>query len=225
MQNLLEEITTSPGVMGSCVYVTERGVLASNLPKVFNPDIQKRIASILHRIFKLNETVKLDVSSYEIQYDEALILVKRLCDASSLVVICDPDANVHLVNMSISVLASDLVSLIKECENTPPVEAEPVQKPQVAPPVAEPVPTPQEPATVDSVINNLMVNEMSVIRKALAKGIGPIATMTLEDEVEKWLDKGAPSKDRLAELAENLLGEIDDDSAQKEFMDDLKSIL
>lgn len=205
MQNLLEEITTSPGVMGSCVYVTERGILASNLPKVFNPDTQKRIASILHRIFKLNETVKLDVSSYEIQYDEALILVKRLCDASSLVVICDPDANVHLVNMSISVLTSDLSNLIKECENTQPIEA--------------------EPADAESVINDLMVEEMTVIRKALAKCIGPIATMTLEDEVEKWLEKGAPSKERLAELAENLLDEIDDATAQKGFMDDLKSIL
>lgn len=225
MQNLLEEITTSPGVMGSCVYVAERGVLASNLPKVFNPEIQKRIASILHRIFKLNETVKLDVSSYEIQYDEALILVKRLCDTSTLVVICDPDANVHLVNMSITVLASDLVSLIKECENTQPTESVPVQEAQVTPPLAEPEVTPQEPLNVESVINNLMPEEMSAIRKALAKCIGPIATMTLEDEVEKWLETGAPSKERLAELAENLLGEIDDESAQKEFMGDLKSIL
>jgi len=227
MQNLLEEITTSPGVMGSCVYVAERGILASNLPKVFNPDIQKRIASILHRIFKLNETVKLDVNSYEIQYDEALILVKRLCDASSLVVICDPDANVHLVNMSITVLASDLVSLIKECEKTQAIESEPVGETQVAPtaPLAEPEATSQEPLNVERVINSLMADEMSTIRRALAKCIGPIATMTLEDEVEKWLGTGAPTKDRLAELAESLLGEIDDESAQKEFMGDLKSIL
>lgn len=223
MQNLLEEITISPGVMGSCVYSTERGILASNLPTVFNPDIQKRIAGILHRIFRLNETIKLDVNSYEIQYDEALILVKRLCDASSLVVICDPDANIHLVNMSISVLTADLLNLIKECENEQQPETE--LEYESVPERPEPETSTHEAADAVNVINDLMVDEMSILRKALAKCIGPIAAMTLEDEVEKWLEQGLPTKERLSELAENLLREIDNSTAQKEFMSDVKSIL
>lgn len=207
MQNVLEEIKTSPGVMGACVFSAERGVLASNLPTVFNPETQKRIAAILHRIFRLNETVKLDINSYEIQYDEALLLVKSLCDASSLIVICEPDANIHLVNMAIGVLSSDLAAMLDECRTAPAAEQ------------------PQEAVDAETVITRLMADQMAVIRKALAKCIGPIAAMTLESKVEAWLEKGAPAGERLAELAGDLLTEIDNPQDQKEFMEDLKEIL
>lgn len=207
MQNVLEEIKTSPGVMGACVFSAERGVLASNLPTVFNPETQKRIAAILHRIFRLNETVKLDINSYEIQYDEALLLVKSLCDASSLIVICEPDANIHLVNMAIGVLSSDLAAMLDECRTAPAAEQ------------------PQEAVDAETVITRLMADQMAVIRKALAKCIGPIAAMTLESKVEAWLEKGAPARERLAELAGDLLTEIDNPQDQKEFMEDLKEIL
>lgn len=214
MQKLLEEIKTSPGVMGSCVYSAERGILASNLPAVFDSATQKRISNILHRIFRLNETVKLDVNSFEIQYDEALILVKELCNAASLVVICEPDVNVHLVNMSISMLTSDLLNLLDECANAP-LEQAPIS-PAAAPPA--------QPADVNSVLSGELATEMSVIKKALAKCIGPVAGMALESSLKKWLQQGAPSRARLQELTQMLLPEIDDKESQKEFIADLQEI-
>ena len=72
MKNLLEEIKTSPGVLGACVYSTKKGIVGSNLPATFNSEQQQRITSILHRVFRLNDAAKLDVNAYEIQYDEAL---------------------------------------------------------------------------------------------------------------------------------------------------------
>ena len=100
MQTFLDEIKATPGVLGSSIYTTKKGIIATNLPEIFKADAQKRIGSILQRIFKLNETVKLDVNSFEIQYDEALMLVKRLCTDSALIIICEPDAKVHLINMT-----------------------------------------------------------------------------------------------------------------------------
>jgi len=61
--------------------------------------------------------------------------------------------------------------------------------------------------------------------KALVKCIGSIAAITLEEEVEAWLEAGAPKRDQLAEMAQNLPREIDDETAQKQLMDDIKSLL
>ena len=216
MQKLLEEIKTSPGVMGSCVYTSERGILASTLPSVFTPDTQKRVSNILHRIFKLNETVKLDVNAFEIQYDEALILVKKLCTASSLVILCEPDVNVHLVNMAVSMLTADLLKMIDDCENAPELETAQAN--------LQPA-TPASPADINSVIQGELSESLAQMKRSLAKCIGPVAGMALESSLKKWLALGTPSKSRLQELAQMLLPEIDDAESRKEFIADLKEIL
>jgi hypothetical protein len=211
MQKILKELVTTPGVLGSAVYSNKRGILATNLPEIFKTDIQKRVGSILHRIFKLNETVKLDVSSFEIQYNEALLLIRKLCDGSSLIILCEPDAKVHLVNMSVSMLATDLLDLIEDCEHAP------------APP--EQVATPQPPADLESVLNGPLADKFSVMKRTLAKHIGPVANKALKTSVQKWLEQGEPSVTRLSQLAEIMQLEIDDPASQPEFLAELKGVI
>ena len=206
MQNLLEEIKSSPGVLGSCVYTNHKGVLASNLPAVFKSATQNRIGQILNRVFKLNESVKLDVNSLEIQYDEALILVKRLCQSSSLVVFCEPDANIHLINMSTSVLAEDLQNLITDCEKTPLQEQ----------------PRPQSP---QDVLNGSLAGELTDMKHALAKSIGPVAGKMLEKHLPTWLQHGPAERDRLKDLAHLLVTEIDDETDRKAFVAEMANII
>ncbi|MEE4254590.1 MAG: hypothetical protein V2I50_11180 [Desulfuromusa sp.] len=211
MQKILDEIKTTPGVLGSAVFTSKSGILATNFPEIFKTDIQKRVGSILHRIFKLNETVKLDVNSYEIQYDEALLLIRKLCDTSSLIILCEPDAKVHLVNMSISMLATDLLDLIDDCENAP------------TPP--EQVATPQPPADLDSVLNGPLAEKFALMKRALAKHIGPVANKALKTSVQQWLEQGEPTETRLGQLAEIMQSEIDNPASQSEFMAELKGII
>jgi len=211
MQKILEEIKATPGVLGSSIYTSKHGILATNLPEIFKADTQKRIGNILHRIFKLNETVKLDVNSFEIQYDEALLLVKRLCNTSSLIIICEPDAKVHLINMSVSMLAADLLDLIDDCEQsqTPPEKA----------------PVPHQPADLESVLNGPLSEKLALMKRALAKCIGPVAGKALKSAVQQWLEQGEPSKTRLSQLAEIMQLEIDDTSSRITFLDDVKNII
>ncbi len=211
MQKILEEIKATPGVLGSSIYTSKHGILATNLPEIFKADTQKRIGNILHRIFKLNETVKLDVNSFEIQYDEALLLVKRLCNTSSLIIICEPDAKVHLINMSVSMLAADLLDLIDDCEQ---VQAPP-----------EKAPVPHQPADLESVLNGPLSEKLAQMKRALAKCIGPVAGKTLKSAVEKWLKQGEPSQTRLSQLAEIMQLEIDDESSRVAFLDDIQKIV
>ena len=213
MQKILDELKATPGVLGSSVYTSKRGILATNLPEIFKADTQKRIGNILHRVFKLNETVKLDVNSFEIQYEEALILVKKLCNTSSLILICEPEAKVHLINMSVSMLAADLLELISDCEQAP------------APAPTEKAPPPQPPADPETIINGSLSGEFALMKRALAKRIGPVAGKALKSAVEKWLKQGEPSQTRLSELAEMMSLEIDNKGAQKEFIDELKEII
>lgn len=211
MQKFLDEIKITPGVIGSAVYTSKHGILATNLPEMFKADTLKRIGNILHRIFKLNETVNLDVNSFEIQYDEALLLIRKLCDTSSLIIICEPDAKVHLINMSVSMLAVDLLELIDDCEQ----------------PEAPPITTaaPQQPADLESVLNGPLADKLALMKRALAKCIGPVAGKVLKNAVKAWLEQGEPSQTRLGELAEIMRLEIDNEASQNEFLDELKKII
>jgi len=212
MQKILDEVKTTPGVLGSAVYTNKHGILATNLPEIFKTDIQKRVGSILHRIFKLNETVKLDVNAFEIQYDEALLLIRKICDSSSLIILCEPDAKVHLVNMSVSMLTTDLLDLIEDCEHTPVLPVE--QPPEKHPPVDD----------LDSVLNGPLADKFSIMKRALAKHIGPIANKALKVSVKQWLEQGEPSGARLGQLAEIMQLEIDNPDSQREFLAELKEV-
>ena len=211
MQKILEELKATPGILGASVYTSKRGILATNLPEIFKAETQKRIGNILHRVFKLNETVKLDVSSFEIQYDEALLLVKKLCNTSSLIIICEPDAKVHLINMSVSMLATELLDLIEDCEQAPEVQVNP--------------PEPQQPADPESVLNGPLAEKLALMKRALAKCIGPVAGKVLMGALKQWLEQGKPSPGRLNELAEIMQLDIDDKAAQIGFLEEVRKII
>jgi len=205
MQRILDEIKATPGVLGASVFNCKDGIIASNLPELFKPDVQLRIGNILHRIFKLNPTVQLDVSLFEIEYDEALLLVKRLCDASSILIICNPDTQVHLVNMTTSLLASDLLEKIDDSKKKDDV--------------------PRQPADLESVLKGPLDEKLALMKRALAREIGPIAGKALKKAMGKWLEQGDPSPARLKELANIMELEIDDKAAIATFRNNIYNII
>ena len=204
MQTFLNEIKATPGVLGSSIYTTKKGIIATNLPEIFKADAQKRIGSILQRIFKLNETVMLDVNSFEIQYDEALLLVKRLCNDSALIIICEPDAKVHLINMTVSMLTTEMLNSMENCEKIPVV---------------------QPPKDPEEVLSGPLAQDLIEIKRALAKCIGPVAGITLKKAIKEWLKTGEPSKASLKNLTEILLLEIDDTDSKQGFLNDINKLI
>jgi len=220
MNNLLEEIKTSPGVLGACVYSSKKGIVGSNLPATFNSEQQQRITSILHRVFRLNDAVKLDVNAYEIQYDEATLMARRLDNDATLVVICSPDVNVPLVSMACGMQSAELLEAIAAHQGG-------VATP--APPQAAPTPTPQQAPqqklTAAEVLHGPLADKLTGIKRALAKCIGPVAGMALDGALKTWLDQGEPTGDRLIDLAELLLPEIDDEGEKVNFVHEVKELL
>lgn len=219
MKNLLEEIKTSPGVLGACVYSTKKGIVGSNLPATFNSEQQQRITSILHRVFRLNDAAKLDVNAYEIQYDEALLMARRLDTEATLVVVCAPDVNVPLVAMACGMQTAELLEAIAAHQGG--AEDRPAT-PQAAP---TPPPAPQTKQTVAEVLNGPFADKLAGIKRALARSIGPVAGMALDGALKTWLDKGEPTSERLPDLAELLLPEIDEDNERASFVREVKELL
>jgi hypothetical protein len=108
-------------------------------------------------------------------------------------------------------LATDLLDLIDDCENAP------------TPP--EQVATPQPPADLDSVLNGPLAEKFALMKRALAKHIGPVANKALKTSVQQWLEQGEPTETRLGQLAEIMQSEIDNPASQSEFMAELKGII
>jgi len=224
MKNLLEEIKTSPGVLGACVYSIKKGIVGSNLPATFSSEQQQRITNILHRVFRLNDAAKLDVNAYEIQYDEALVMARRLDTEATLVVVCAPDVNVPLVSMACGMQSAELLEAIAAHQgqgNTTTATA-----PTTAPAAeSAPAQAPQAKVTPAEVLNGPLAEKLTGIKRALAKCIGPVAGMALDGALKTWLEKGEPTADRLPDLAELLLSEIDDDDEKATFVHQVKELL
>jgi len=214
MKNLLEEIKTTPGVLGACVYSTKKGIVGSNLPATFNSEQQQRITSILHRVFRLNDSAKLDVNAYEIQYDEALLMARRLDNEATLVVVCAPDVNVPLVSMACGMQTAELLEAVAAHQGG----ASPSPMPQ--PPQA-----PQAKLTPAEILKGPLADKLTGIKRALAKCIGPVAGMALDGAMKIWLENGEPTAARLTDLAELLLTEIDDDDEKAAFVHEVKELL
>ncbi len=212
MLKILDELKTTPGVLGSSIYSSKNGIIATNLPEIFKRDVQKRIGTILHQIFALDETIKLEANSFEIQYDEVLLIVKKLCKTSTLILICEPDAKIHLINMSVGMLTTDLLGLIVDCD-----QASAVQE--------EKIPLSHPPADPEEVINGPLKDELAAIKRALAKEIGPVAGKALKSAVSQWLSDGEPSRGRFKNLVDILQNEIDDESSRQEFIASSKELI
>ncbi len=112
MNNLLEEIKTSQGfwVPVSTQAKGDYWIQTCQLPLIQNNSGELPAFSI--GCFVLNDAVKLDVNAYEIQYDEATLMARRLDNEATLVVICSLDVNVPLVSMACGMQSAELLEAI-----------------------------------------------------------------------------------------------------------------
>ncbi|MBN1295548.1 hypothetical protein JXA80_02130 [bacterium] len=218
MDALINELKLIPGVLGSFVYHNAKGILGSNLPSLFRNEALKQVGSLLGRIFKLSETTGVEVSNFEIRYEESLLLIKPIEKDSILVVVCEPGVSLPLVNMSTSMLIPELKAAVL---SAPVASAE-------APAPARTDATATVPSTVDP---NKLMNEgplagvLKEMKIALAHAIGPIANLVIAESIETWCQSGTPSKDRLKDLVKILAGEIGDRALEAKFNNEIKHLI
>lgn len=231
MQDLFKEIKSVPAVMGSCLHVSGVKDLNSDLPKIFLAKISE-IGEIFDRVIKVSLATNMHANTIEFKYDEALIFLRPIDQDSCLITFCETDVNKKMLNMTTGMLGNELqqtVAQIRRGTAPKPLEAEARRsEPEAAAAVrtSPPAPPPQKPTKSIDVNKIIHAGPMAKIfqdfQDALAMAIGPISEMVIRDSIEEWAKEGECSQERLPELVDMLIREIDDVSLEAEFKTAIK---
>ena len=217
MIKLLNEISESPGILGSCIYSTLHGVMASNLPLKLTFETQRKVGDILHQIFSLKMVTELKVGSFEIQYDESLLLARQLDAQTAIFILCQPNANMSMINMALNMLSEDLVKEISTWRGPEICEAQHTAQEQAAPAATTQL-------SYAEVMNGPLAAEMKLIKAALSKRIGPFSGIVLEDGINEWLSLGKSQPGDLISLVSILARDIEDEALRQTFVSDLTNL-
>ncbi len=217
MIKLLNEISESPGILGSCVYSTLHGVMASNLPLKLTFETQRKVGDILHQIFSLKMVTALKVGSFEIQYDESLLLARQLTPQTAIFTLCQPNANMSMINMALNMLSEDLVTEIGAWSGPELSEAQETTQAPAAPSVPSQL-------SYAEVMSGPLAAEMKLIKAALSKRIGPFSGIVLEDGINEWLSQGKSEHGDLTGLVAILAKDIEDEALRQTFVSDLTNL-
>jgi hypothetical protein len=126
MRQLLEQINTLPGVVGSFVRSEAGEVLAHAFPPLFDVAIFQEAANALADIVS-GPSGSVGPDLIDIRFAESRILVRQL-PAAHLLLLCSKDVNLQVLNISLNVALKKLEKLIGEAA----VVAEPAPVADVA---------------------------------------------------------------------------------------------
>jgi|GEM_PF-4877276 len=205
MHNIFQNINALPGVKGVLASIGEAGMVSPGLENELSP-----LALNQFKIF-LDEQKKLYSSSdgrdLEIRFNEAVILVRDINDDGTLAVICAPDINLALLNVTIDMLQRELKTAATQYSPSASKDLPPSDIHNNQPP-ANPT---------DLALSGPLQNIVMDIQQALLETIGPFARTIMSDSVKSWAKVGATSTDRLQELIDLLCMEIGDSNLESKF--------
>jgi predicted regulator of Ras-like GTPase activity (Roadblock/LC7/MglB family) len=154
METLLLDINGVTGVTGAYVCGPEGEVLASTLPAAFDGGMLSSVGRTFSRTLEaLRVARRRKVNEMDIVYDGGRLVVKNL-SAGCLVILCVPNINVPLLNLTANVVARKIQERLKAREGEGEGVVSPVAPVQPIPAApAEPVAAPSAPpaATVGGV--------------------------------------------------------------------------
>ncbi len=210
MEKILKEISMVPGVIGTCVFGEDQEIKCSDLTEHFSPDFSQTVGSHVTRLIKMSTMTELEVKVVSFRYDRYTVVSIPLDNGAILLSVCEAQANCSLVATTASMLSADIKKLL-EAEAQP--EPEPLEEAAV--------PKPQ----VEEEVSEEILTIFESIQDALAHAIGPVAGMIMEDNVAAWRTNGPAEQERLSELIDLLVVEINDSALSAEFTASLKGII
>jgi hypothetical protein len=221
MDPLLQEITMLPGVLGCFVYSgKQRVLLGSKMPPIFKENNLQVIGRLLTRTVQIGSMAMLLLKEIEMKYNESLLIIKPLPKEALLIIICEPNANKSLINMTTGMLAKDIAKVITQSVSAPPVSRQSEKHPLQQKQVPRKKTTPPQKATIDAKLAAILKQ----VTGALAMAIGPIAATVMKDTIETWANQSPPSTSSLPELTKLLCAEINEPDLEQSFKAAIKKI-
>lgn len=181
MKQAIDELKSVPGVIGACLFSADGGMQQSNLPGIFKTEKLVAVANQLSKLLIAGRMSFSDINDLTLHYDESVVVARELRKGLVIFAICDPLFNHNLLTMSLNLLQEEL--------------RDHQDRPLTATPVAR----------ASSELDPLM-DELKVV---LAKVLGPMAGIILDEVQQEWALQGATAE-RLPELIEMLNLEIGD---------------
>jgi len=204
MQNLLQEISVIPGVTGSCIYDKKRGPLCNQLQQGIREEELEIIGTHLARLMQMGTMAGHAIESSHFRFDRFTLMGIPLNEDCVLVTICDAQANCSLVATTAAMLAQDM--RFDQEDDT----------------LAHEESLPEEPGEEDETFLHPLYEE---IEQVLTAVMGPVAILVMHDCLERWQQSGPAIYDRIPELIDMLIHEIDRPDLADEFRQKVQKLL
>lgn len=201
MKQIFDEIKTVPGVIGVFALHAKKGVLQSAVPTVFKAD---KLLEVSRQLLKIYSVTRMNLGAMQdihLHFDGSVLVLRQISDLMFLVVICDPQVNIHMLGMSLSLAADEMASNLSAAEPVKPQQAEPAPK------------------TLEELRGSgPLAAPLQKIEAALAQLMGPVAEMILDEAFEEWSQSGKMSFESLPKLVRILSRELGDPQKVKDFL-------
>ncbi len=113
MENLLPQLNSVPGILGSMVCSREGQVVGFSFPRIFDLEMMKEAASILADSSVGLETITGSIGLIDLRYSDSRIIIKPTQKAF-LLLMCSKNVNLQLLVISCSVAAHKIEKLLTD---------------------------------------------------------------------------------------------------------------
>lgn len=197
MIHLIDELKVIPGVIGACIVHSQEGLKVTNLPAIFKPERLTLVGKHLLKLHSVGHMSFDDLTDISLNYDESVVVARKLEKNTLIFAICDPTFNHNLLTMSLNLLDEEFklgnfaeaatlkVSSVKE----------------KSPAMAQPT---------EQGMSEKLQSLLAEMKEALGKILGPMAGFVFDEIVESWAEQGAADFSRIEALIEQLNREIAD---------------
>jgi len=204
MRKLLQEISVIPGVTGSCIFDKKEGPLCKQLPQGIREEDLETVGVHLVRLVQMGEMAGLGIQSSHFRFDRYTLIGIPLDEDSILVTICDVQANSSLVTSAATMLIQDM------------------QTGSANEQAAQAGEQHEHAGEDDETFLHTLYEE---IEQVLAAVMGPVSILVMNDCLERWRQAGPAIADRIPELIDMLVLEIDSPELASDFQQRVQKLL
>jgi predicted regulator of Ras-like GTPase activity (Roadblock/LC7/MglB family) len=163
VKSILEDINAVIGVTGCFVCTNDGQVLASALPKPFDEDTLSAVGQLISKTMAGLATVRRrKVGDIDLVYEEGRLVARSLREGC-LCILCARNINVPLLNLTANMAAKKLAAEVKNKV------------------VERPLPPREIEAPVGPLVDAVFFAQLE---QNLARAIGPIAALVIDEEIE-----------------------------------------
>ncbi len=210
MRKLLQEIAVIPGVTGSCIFDKKEGSLCKDLQPELTEKHVQTVGIHLIRLLQMGSMAGLSIASSHFRFDRFTVIGIPLDHDTVLMTICDSQANCSLVSTTAAMLAADMRDDLKRDLSSPALEVVKENKKE------------HDEGDGEETFLQILLDE---VEEALAKAIGPVAPVVMQDYLARWRKTGPADTARVPQLVDMLIREIGNPELARKFSEKMKSIL